>query len=91
MPKSTNEQKRYRGKTPFQSEFYIWPDIQLHLTAEALFGQSIGQEETMEELEKETGKKFNDFNAAQKHYKNLDRQTKGKILKKKIECIEKIW
>ena len=89
--KSTDEQKRYVGKTPFLAEFYIWPDIQLHLTAEALFGQSIGQEEALEELEKETGAKFNDFNAAQKYYKNLDRTTKGKILKKKIECIEKIW
>ena len=47
--------------------------------------------EALEELEKETGAKFNDFNAAQKYYKNLDRTTKGKILKKKIECIEKIW
>ena len=30
--KPTDEQKRYVGKTPFEAEFYIWPDIQLHLT-----------------------------------------------------------
>lgn len=27
----------YREVTPFQAEFYIWPDIQLRLAAEALF------------------------------------------------------
>jgi hypothetical protein len=48
----TPEQKRYEHFTPFQAEFYIWPEIQLHLTAEALFGQSIGQEEMIEAIDK---------------------------------------
>lgn len=30
-------QSPYREVTPFQAEFYIWPDIQLRLAAEALF------------------------------------------------------
>lgn len=55
-PQLTEEQKRYAEYTPFQAEFFIWPEIQLHLTAEALFGQSIGQDEMikkMEEVKKE--------------------------------------
>ena len=87
----TEEQKRYAGKTPFKAEFYIWPDIQLHLTAEALFGQSIGQNETMEDLEKMSGKKFSDFKDAQKFYRSWDRKNKIKLLKKKIQHIQKLW
>ncbi len=45
-----NKSKGYNSLTPFQAEFYIWPEIQLHLTAEALFGQSIEQESMKEEL-----------------------------------------
>ena len=48
--KFTPEQKYYKDLTPFQAEFYIWPEIQLHLAAEALFGQSIGQEDMIEEM-----------------------------------------
>ncbi len=87
----TDEQKRYLGKTPFQAEFYIWPDIQMHLTAEALFGQSIGQEQAIAELESVTHKRFTDFNEAQKYYRNLDRKTKGIILIKKLEFIDRKW
>ena len=41
----TPEQDKHRGRTVLQSEFFIWPEIQLHLSAEALFSQSIGEEE----------------------------------------------
>lgn len=41
----TSEQVKHRGRTVLQTEFFIWPEIQLHLSAEALFGQSIGEEE----------------------------------------------
>ena len=37
--------------TPLQAEFIIWPEIQLHLSAEALFGQSIGQDEMIERIQ----------------------------------------
>ena len=88
--KFTDEQKEHKDRTPFQAEFYIWPNIQLHLTAEALFGQSIGQEEAIKELESITNQQFKDFASAQKHYRTLNRKQKLEILKKKIEYIEKI-
>ena len=90
-PKATDEQMRYDGKTPFEAEFYIWPDIQLHLTAETLFAQSIGQEKTMEELERKTGQRFEDFSEAKKCYKALDRKVKAEILEEKIKYIKKLW
>lgn len=37
------KKKLYGGCTIFQAEFYAWPEIQVHLALEALFGQSIGQ------------------------------------------------
>lgn len=43
--------KDYRELTPFKAEFFIWPEIQLHLAAESLFGQSIGQTDTFGILE----------------------------------------
>ena len=46
----TSEQNKYRAYTPFQAEFFVWPEIQLHLAAEALFGQSIGQEEILDKF-----------------------------------------
>ena len=42
---ATSEQVKLGGCTVLQAEFFIWPEIQLHLSAEALFGQSIGEEE----------------------------------------------
>lgn len=46
------KKQSYKNCTPFQAEFFIWPEIQLHLTAEALFSQSIGQEEMIEAINK---------------------------------------
>lgn len=37
----------FKGLCPLQAEFYIWPEIQLHLAAEALYGQNIGKEEAV--------------------------------------------
>ena len=30
-----NTKEEYGGLTPFQAEFFIWPEIQLHMAAEA--------------------------------------------------------
>lgn len=78
----TSEQKRYEHLTPFQAEFYIWPEIQLHLTAEALFGQSIGQEEMItaidevkkKENEEELKTKENELEEKKRRYPNRGRK-----------------
>lgn len=33
--KNDNTKEEYDGMTPFQAEFFIWPEIQLHMAAEA--------------------------------------------------------
>ena len=38
----------FKGLCPLQAEFYIWPEIQLHLAAEALYGQDAGKETTID-------------------------------------------
>lgn len=43
--------KLYGTCTVFQAEFYIWPEIQTHLALEALFGQPIGQKQSMKLLD----------------------------------------
>lgn len=51
----------YNNLTPFQAEFYIWPEIQLHMAAEGLFSQGIGEEEAcslLETIAKEEVKAF---------------------------------
>lgn len=42
----------FKGLCPLQAEFYIWPEIQLHLAAEAIYGQNIGIEKTIESAKK---------------------------------------
>jgi hypothetical protein len=37
----------FKGLCPLQAEFYIWPEIQLHLAAEALYGQNAGMEKAI--------------------------------------------
>lgn len=38
----------FKGLFPLQAEFYIWPEIQLHLAAETLYGQDAGKETTID-------------------------------------------
>ena len=69
----------YKNCTPFQAEFFIWPEIQLHLTAETLFSQSIGQEDMIEavnEIKKEHNKSEID---------ELNKSKEGKTRTKKID------
>lgn len=44
-----DQEKPFNGLNPLQAEFYIWPEIQLHLAAEALYGQNIGKEAAVAE------------------------------------------
>lgn len=47
----SSEEGKYNGFTPLKAEFIIWPEIQLHLSCEALFAQSIGQDEIIERID----------------------------------------
>lgn len=73
----------YSGLTPFQAEFYIWPEIQLHLAAEALFAQKIGgEDECIHFVEEKLGKESEllDFKTAQKEFKAFQLKDKLPIL-----------
>ena len=48
----------YRGLTPFQTEFYIWPEIQLHLAAEAVFFNALDENTACELLENESDRRI---------------------------------
>lgn len=67
--------------TPFQAEFIIWPEIQLHLSAEALFGQSIGQDEMIGRIQEIQQK--NNADALKKIEDEIsEREQKGKKITK---------
>ena len=86
---TTLEQRKYIDNTPFQAEFCIWPEIQLHLTAEALFNQSIGQEKMLEKMRKmNLISEADDFEKASAIYKTMALDEKIKMLKEKIAILE---
>ncbi len=70
--------------TPLQAEFIIWPEIQLHLAAESLFGQSIGQEEMIEKIN-EVQQKQNAEALCKKREELAERIAKGKSKNKTVE------
>ena len=83
-------QKDYPCLTPFQAEFIIWPEIQLHLATEALFGQEIGKEETVKVLKEKIGKEEAEeinFTEATKMFRGLDIQQKIEIVQYKLKVI----
>ena len=83
-------QKDYPCLTPFQAEFIIWPEIQLHLAAEALFGQEIGKEETVKVLKEKIGKEEAEeinFTEATKIFRRLDIKQKIEIVQDKLKVI----
>lgn len=71
-------------KTPLQAEFIIWPEIQLHLSAEALFSQSIGQDEMIERIN-EIQHKNNEKNLKEKKDDLAKRKSDGKLKNKTLE------
>lgn len=70
----------YKDLTPLQAEFYIWPEMQLHMAAEALYFFDMDEDKA----EKLIGKR--------KHLKNIIGQAKQifkteKSLKEKLELV----
>lgn len=85
-----NKEGITNSDTPFKSEFIIWPEIQLHITAEALFGQSIGQEEMLSEfIANQDLPESTDIKQAQREFKKIPLKSKIDMLKKKIDIILK--
>ena len=84
------EKKIYDRCTVFQAEFYIWPEIQAHLAMEALFGQSVGEDEMLakiKELHKEKINHDQGMAKAKKVFRDLSLKEKGEILIQKIDII----
>lgn len=77
--------KMYEGLTPFQAEFYIWPEIQLHMAAEALFSQSIGEDVACQYLEENAKDAVDKFKKNHKETYITDNSTQRKNSKKKLE------
>ncbi len=76
--------KDYSRLTPFEAEFYIWPEIQLHLAAESLFAQSINEDAARDLL------KVDDFAKAKENFKKLSLNEKMPALKEIIAGITAI-
>ena len=90
----TNENNPYKGLTPFQAEFYIWQEIQLHLATEALFGQDIGRDAAMDYADeyyavKPNGNEFGETKRAFSLYTDMFRklplEDKMRFLKERME------
>ena len=65
-----NSANPYAGLTPFQAEFYIWDEMQLHLAAEALFSQNVGREDAMDYADRyyAVKPKDHDFGSAERSF-----------------------
>jgi hypothetical protein len=83
----TPEQKYLQKYTPFEAEFYIWPQIQLHQTAESLFGQSIEMDSTIDKLQDKL-KEYNFYESVIKHINHeIASDKKQKQNQEKIDFI----
>lgn len=78
----------FKGLCPLQAEFYIWPEIQLHLAAEALYGQNTGIEKAIESA-KEREEWQADWEKDQVDAKETDQQFKWCREKFKLLPVEK--
>lgn len=90
----TNKNNPYKGLTPFQAEFYIWQEIQLHLATEALFGQDIGRDAAMDYADQhyavkpngnEFGKATRNFSLYTDIFRKLPLEDKMHFLKERME------
>ena len=93
MP-TTSSKHTYIGLTPFQAEFYIWPEIQLHLATEALFGQNIGRDAAMDYADQhyavkpnsnEFGEATRNFSLYTDMFRKLPLEDKMHFLKERME------
>ena len=62
----------YNGLTPFQAEFYIWPEIQLHLAAEAFLFQLESNSGEVTDSRKKEIREYDTEKKLQKVKKSLD-------------------
>lgn len=76
----------FKGLCPLQAEFYIWPEIQLHLAAEALYGQNTGVEKAIEAAREEWQA---DWEKDRVESKEIDQQFKWCREKFKLLPVEK--
>ena len=90
----TNKNNPYKGLTPFQAEFYIWQEIQLHLATEALFGQDIGRDAAMDYADQhyavkpngnEFGEATRNFSLYTDMFRKLPLEDKMHFLKERME------
>lgn len=77
--------------TPFQAEFYIWRDMQIHTLTEVLFSQEFGKEERIDKVNAElvnndTGE-VDTFDNAKKAFKNFSLEKKLAIVEDAITLI----
>ena len=78
------------GLSPFQAEFYIWRDMQIHALTEALFSQEFGKEERIDKVcQKRNLPKNTTFNKAKNAFKNFSLEEKLAIVEDAIELIAK--
>ena len=80
------------GLTPFQAEFYIWRDMQIHTLTELLFSQEFGKEERIDKVNKKISKNFdyvneNDFKKAKGEFKKFSLEKKLAIVEDAITLI----
>ena len=79
--------------TPFQAEFYIWRDMQLHTLTEILFSQEFGREERADkvnaELVNNDTSEVDTFDKAKTKFKNFSLEKKLDIVEDAITLITK--
>ena len=46
-----NKRKPYGECTAFQAEFYFWPEIQIHIAVDELFGQQVARDQVLSLLD----------------------------------------
>lgn len=89
-----SKENPYKGLTPFQAEFYIWQEIQLHLATEALFGQDIGRDAAMDYADQhyavkpngiEFGEATRNFSLYTDMFRKLPLEDKMHFLKERME------
>ena len=86
--------------TAFQAEFYIWPENQLELAAEVLYGQDIGKKDAVEDV-KNTDEWHRDkvaemdfdaqFKWCQERFKNLPLDQKMVYLSNRISHLKRLF
>ena len=76
------------GFSPFQAEFYIWRDMQIHALTEALFSQEFGKKGRINKVcQKCNLPKNTTFNKAKKAFKNFSLEDKLNTVKDTIALI----